>query len=221
MDTFLRTLSFLLLSTFTAVSFFYILIKQDLNGMKNEQTTQEKKDNSIVQNNIKLNTLNAPIEHYKERITKKPYGIKVSPGDSPVKPEKFSGYHTGTDFEILPGEEIIDVPVYAICDGPLILKRSVSGYGGALVQQCKLGDVNVTVIYGHIKLDSVKAKVKENIKKGERLGVLGKGYSAETGGERKHLHLGIHYGHDVNLLGYVKDYNELKKWLNPQIYLKS
>ena len=46
------------------------------------------------------------------------------------------GYHTGADFEALPGET--DVPVRAACTGPLVERKWVSGYGGVAVQRCTL-----------------------------------------------------------------------------------
>ena len=33
------------------------------------------------------------------RITKKPFGIFITTQNSPVQPERFSGYHTGVDVE--------------------------------------------------------------------------------------------------------------------------
>lgn len=49
------------------------------------------------------NILNIPLTDAAARITKKPFGIFITPQNSPVQPERFSGFHTGTDFEILPG----------------------------------------------------------------------------------------------------------------------
>lgn len=46
-----------------------------------------------------------PINSALERVTKKSFGIYVTPQSSPVSPEKFTGYHTGVDFEITPDEE--------------------------------------------------------------------------------------------------------------------
>ncbi|NTU99252.1 hypothetical protein HGA64_04600 [Candidatus Falkowbacteria bacterium] len=40
-----------------------------------------------------------PISDALSRVTKKPFGIKVSPKNSSVSPERFTGYHTGVDFE--------------------------------------------------------------------------------------------------------------------------
>lgn len=155
-----------------------------------------------------------PIKNAKARVTKKPFGLKVSPGHSPVSPERFSGYHAGVDFETTAAEQNQDVPVYALCGGSLLLKKWVSGYGGAAVERCRLSGQIVTVLYGHLKLASIKPKAGARLAVGAPIGILGKGYSAETDGERKHLHLGIHKGAPVNFLGYVKNKAELKDWLD-------
>ncbi|MFC1809964.1 M23 family metallopeptidase [Patescibacteria group bacterium] len=162
-----------------------------------------------------------PIENYTERVTKKPFGIKVSPDDSPVQPEKFTGFHTGVDFEIFENETDIDVDIFAICTGELILKRLVSGYGGVVMQKCEINEDDYTVLYGHLDLDSVEAEIGDSIKEADLIGVLGDGYSDETDGERKHLHLGIHKGLELELRGYVGSEEELEGWVDPLIILIS
>jgi hypothetical protein len=164
--------------------------------------------------------LGLPLDRALDRVTKKPFGIYVSPGHSPVSPEKFSGYHTGADFEILPGEENIDVSVSIVCAGKLLLKKYASGYGGVAVQSCKLEGQDVTIIYGHLRLSSITPIIGDQLKTGDHLGVLGKGYSVETDGERKHLHLGIHKGTAISILGYVQNSTDLSNWLDPLKYLK-
>ena len=161
-----------------------------------------------------------PLVRAREKVTKKPFGIKISPQDSPIQPERFSGYHTGVDYEIFPGEENTDVSVFAICSGNLLVKKTVLGYGGALVQKCNLENQAVTIIYGHIKLSSVKQKIGDYIAEGEELAILGRGYSAETDSERKHLHLGIHKGSAITLLGYVQNQADLADWIDFEAYLK-
>lgn len=168
---------------------------------------------------VDTKVLASPINDATSRVTKKPFGIKVSPASSPVQPERFSGYHTGVDFEILLGEDDPDVPILAVCEGTLIYKNYVSGYGGVLVERCKLDGQDVTVLYGHLRLSSIAKNVGENIKAGERVGVLGTGYGQETAGERKHLHLGIHKGTQVELKGYVQSQTELNQWLDAMKYL--
>lgn len=164
--------------------------------------------------------LGLPLDRTLDRVTKKPFGIYVSPMSSPVSPEKFTGYHTGADFEIFPGEENINVSVSVVCAGKLLLKKYASGYGGVAVQSCKLESQDVTIIYGHLRLSSITLKVGDQLKVGDTLGVLGKGYSTETDGERKHLHFGIHKGTAINILGYVQNSADLSNWLDPLKYLK-
>lgn len=159
-------------------------------------------------------TISPPLADAKSRITKKPFGIYITPKTSPVQPERFTGYHTGVDFETLPSEQNIDVPFMAICDGPLLIKKQAQGYGGVLVQQCTITGQPVTVIYGHIRLTSVTVTKGDQIAAGTQLGVLGTGFSTETDGERKHLHLGIHLGKAINILGYVQKQSDLTQWLD-------
>lgn len=163
--------------------------------------------------------LKLPLISASKRITKKPYGIKVSPRNSPVTPERFSGYHTGVDFEIFSGEENKPVPIYAICGGSLIYKKYVNGYGGVAVQSCQIGNQKVTIVYGHLKFASIISRMSSYLKSGDKIGILGKGYSRETNGERKHLHLGIHIGTSIDLRGYVKTKKELDGWINAAKYL--
>jgi murein DD-endopeptidase MepM/ murein hydrolase activator NlpD len=137
-----------------------------------------------------------------------------------VSPERFTGYHTGVDFEILPGEENIDVPISAICTGPLLIKRWANGYGGMVVQKCQLENQDITVVYGHLKITSVVINVNDTITAGEKIGILGKGYSTETDGERKHLHLGVHKGASPNTSGYIASSADLVNWIDITQYLK-
>lgn len=164
-------------------------------------------------------TIIEPINNAADRVSKKPFAIKISPSDSPISPEKFSGYHTGVDFEIFAEEKDSEINIYAICDGPLISKKFVSGYGGVAIQSCNLHDQDVTVIYGHLKLSSISAKLNQNLDQGQLIGILGQGFSEETDGERKHLHLGVHKGEEINLLGYVQTSNLLENWIDPLTYL--
>jgi murein DD-endopeptidase MepM/ murein hydrolase activator NlpD len=164
--------------------------------------------------------LTPPISSALTRVTKKPFGIKVSPGNSPISPERFSGFHTGVDFETFPDEQNIDVPIFTVCPGKLIYKNYVAGYGGVAVESCALENQPVTIIYGHLKLASIKIKTGQQLNAGDKIGVLGKGYSPETDGERKHLHLGIHKGTSINLLGYVQNLGDLNNWLDATKYLQ-
>lgn len=157
----------------------------------------------------------SPIAGGLSRVTKKPFGLHVTSKDSPVQPERFSGYHTGIDFETTLAEQDTEVVITAACDGTLLVRRTASGYGGVAVQSCRLDGRDVTVIYGHLRLASITAKIGADLKAGDRLGILGRGFSPETDGERKHLHLGIHVGSTVSLLGYVPTKAALVGWLDP------
>lgn len=160
-----------------------------------------------------------PLDRAAGRVTKKPFGVFITPQTSPVQPERFRGYHTGTDFEIFPEEVNADVPVRAVCDGKLAVKKSATGYGGVAVQNCKIDDQSVAVVYGHLKLTSISKKAGEDLDAGEAIGILGKEYSSETDGERKHLHLGIRKGSAINILGYVSSQSQLSGWLDPCQYI--
>lgn len=162
---------------------------------------------------------NLPINRAGERATKKPFGIFIRPQNSPVQPERFSGFHTGTDFETFPDEQDLDVPIYSITNGKIIIKKTAGGYGGILVQSAIINKNPVTIVYGHLNLASINKKVGDSLIAGEQIGFLGKGYSAQTDGERKHLHLGIHKGASVNILGYVQNEDQLSDWIDPMSVL--
>jgi murein DD-endopeptidase MepM/ murein hydrolase activator NlpD len=156
-----------------------------------------------------------PLDRAAERVTKKPFGIYITPKTSPVQPERFQGYHTGTDFEIFAEELDADVPIHAICSGKIAVKRSASGYGGVLVHSCVLENQPITVVYGHLKLASIKKSAGDTLNAGDEIGILGKAYSSETDGERKHLHLGMSKGSATNILGYVSSQSQLSGWIDP------
>lgn len=197
-----------------SVSYFVFHQKAIAPTLPQELTNNNQNNQIVASTPSKVNEIVEPIAGAMSRVTKKPFGIKISLKDSPVQPERFSGYHTGVDFETTEVEQNIEVPIYAICSGPLVLKKYATGYGGVAVQSCQIEKNEVTVIYGHLRLASITQKIKQEIKAGEQIGFLGKGYSTETDGERKHLHLGIHYGEQVILLGYVQKQSELSAWLD-------
>lgn len=162
---------------------------------------------------------NTPLDRAKERVSKKSFGIFITPQTSPVQPEKFHGYHTGTDFEIFPEELSAEVKIQAVCSGKLEMKKYATGYGGVAVESCILDNQPITVIYGHLRFSSIAVSPGADLKAGDTIGVLGDAYSVETSGERKHLHLGFHKGTSVNILGYVQNKAELSAWLDPCTYV--
>ena len=154
-----------------------------------------------------------PAPEFKNRITKKPFGILIDPQTSPVQPEKFSGYHTGVDIEF---EDVNNaVPVVAVADGRVLNSTQAEGYGGVVTIQHTINNQNIIGIYGHLKIDSLP-KVGAIISAGEQIGTLGEGGSKDTDGERKHLHFGLGKTNDIK--GYVNSKKELEQWFDPVIF---
>lgn len=150
-----------------------------------------------------------PIADFTNRITKKPFGIYITPATSPVQPERFTGYHTGTDIEY---QDVGgDVPVYAISDGTIVLSKTASGYGGVFLLEIA---GNHTILYGHIRPSSLP-KVGTQVKKGDQLAVLGTGYSSEADGERRHLHFAVLSTNRLDIKGYVQNKSQLSGWIDP------
>jgi dienelactone hydrolase len=192
----------------------------DHNITQNSATAWERTIN-FFRDNLGLENpeLALPLGRPEERIIKKNFGTYVTPESSPVEDEKFRGYHTGVDWEVFPEEIGNEVEVKAVCSGQLADKSYVSGYGGVAVQDCELNDEPVTVIYGHLDLASIAFGINEQIGAGQVLGALGEHKSQETDGERKHLHLGIRKGSEVNFQGYVDSEDKLSAWLDPCDYV--
>jgi dienelactone hydrolase len=148
------------------------------------------------------------------RVTLKPFGIRIDPATSPVQPEKFSGYHTGADFELKEGEDPHAFRIPAICEGPVVSARTATGYGGVMVQRCTIDGQEVTVLYGHLDASSLPA-LNTVLRRTDPVGRLGKGFSSETDDERPHLHLSVHKGTAVELRGYVQKEADLSGWIDP------
>jgi hypothetical protein len=53
------------------------------------------------------------------------------------------------------------------------------------------------------------------VRQGELVGNLGKGYSSQTDGERKHLHLAFLKGDQLDFRGYVQKETDLSRWSDP------
>ena len=153
-----------------------------------------------------------PVNEFKERITKKPFGIYVTPANSPVQPENFNGYHTGVDVEY---EDVDDVVIVrAVTAGKVVSAKWVSGYGGVLILRHEINGEELLVLYGHLDPD-LMITINAEVLAGQQIGVLGEGGTNETDGERKHLHLSFIKGTEVNLRGYVSSESELNAWYDP------
>lgn len=158
------------------------------------------------------NMLTEPVTGFRDRVTKKPFGIFITPTSSPIQPEKFHGYHAGTDAEY--GDVTTTVPVYAVQNGTIVYSGYVSGYGGVLVLTGNVNNQNVRFLYGHLNPAQL-LPINTIVNAGQQIGILGIGYSKETDYERRHLHFTIIKGTKIDFRGYVQDKNELTKWLDP------
>jgi murein DD-endopeptidase MepM/ murein hydrolase activator NlpD len=172
------------------------------NNVNQGQITEPSNKNNLVE----------PIAEFKQRITKKFFGTYVTPQDSPVQPERFKGYHTGVDVEYADATGTVDV--LAIADGVIKYSGWVSGYGGVEIISLKINAKNYMVLYGHLKPSSL-LKAGTEVVKSQKIAVLGKGYSTETDGERRHLHFSIYPGMALNFKGYVQTQAELSNWVDP------
>lgn len=152
-----------------------------------------------------------PIAEFRERMTKKFFGTYITPANSPVTPERFTGYHTGVDVEY--ADVNSDVPVFAIADGIIIASEYASGYGGVMVIKHEISGKTLYAVYGHLKPISM-LKTGTNVTQGRKIGVLGTGYSSETDGERRHLHFAIAKTNTIT--GYTSSKSELNSnWIDP------
>lgn len=188
---------------------------KNTNATNTQPTTQPQKSTATA------STIFVPIAGFFDRITKKPFGIYITPKTSPVQPERFTGYHTGADAETTSTEQTVDVPIYSIANGTVTYTGYVNGYGGVVIIYYTINGESMTALYGHLRFASVTIKKNESVTAGERFAVLGTGYSTETNGERKHLHFGLLPRHVINYKGYVQTKAGLSAWLDPVMWLKS
>lgn len=159
----------------------------------------------------------APVADFKSRITKKFFGTFVTPQNSPVSPEKFRGFHTGVDVEY--GDITAKDSVKAVASGQIIYSGFVSGYGGFIAQQISLNNEPYIAIYGHLRPSSL-VKKGTTPSAGDPIGVLGTAYSAETNGERRHLHFALLKGTKLDFRGYVQSQSDLSLWSDPLLFYK-
>lgn len=190
-------------------SIFYVIAKQpDLD----EATYQAFLENLELHVAEGPATLVPPIAEFTTRITKKPFGIYITPETSPVQPERFIGWHTGADVEY--GDVAEAVPVYAIAPGHVVLARIAGGYGGVVAIQHEIRGEPVVGIYGHLQPASLPP-LGQVVSAGDEIGLLGEGETAATDGARKHLHFALRRGAAVDIRGYVAEEKDLHSWYNP------
>ena len=153
-----------------------------------------------------------PVENFTARITKKSFGIYITPDTSPVQPDRFTGFHAGIDAEY--DDVSGDVPVRAIAAGRVMVSQFVRGYGGVVVIEHTLNGQTLQALYGHLDSASMVSSGSE-VSPGETLGILGEGGTEETDGARKHLHFALLKSEKLDLRGYVREEQELSGWHNP------
>jgi len=116
-----KILSIIFASLLAVILVILVVFILNLDKALKKQNRQKPTNNSTTQPNQSAQkpALSEPISNTKSRVTKKPFGIYITPQTSPVQPEKFTGYHTGTDFETTSQEADAVVPVYAACTGKM------------------------------------------------------------------------------------------------------
>lgn len=153
-----------------------------------------------------------PVADFHNRITKKLFGTYITPSNSPVQPERFTGYHAGVDVEY--DDVTSDVAVHAIANGRVVYAGWVSGYGGVTLLQHTIEGIPHLVVYGHLRPSSLLA-VNTEVTQDQQIGLLGTAYSQETDGERRHLHFAVLRGIVVDLRGYSSTQAGLGNWIDP------
>lgn len=170
---------------------------------------------------VSTNGLALPLDNVANRPTPLHFGLHVTPDpeQNPIDPpERFTGYHAAVDFEVSADELETEVPVYAVCRGRVVYSGFAEGYGGVLVHRCRIEGEDVTVLYGHLSQEGLPAE-GATVKPGQRLGVLAAARSTDSGDTRKHLHLGIRKGRELDLRGYVQTEEELLEFHDPALIL--
>lgn len=211
--------NFIMIKSLKYISIFSFVFLLSSCGLSDSQPIMQNVNNLSVNQNEQLKDqfeIISPVAEFNSRITKKPFGIFITQKDSPIQPERFTGYHTGIDVEYEDVES--EVKVFAIADGVVEHSGWVSGYGGVLAIRHFIDGKTYLAIYGHLNPDSL-IKNGTEVLAGEQIGVLGQGFSHETDNERKHLHFALYTGSDINLRGYVSNIEQLSAWIDPQILL--
>jgi murein DD-endopeptidase MepM/ murein hydrolase activator NlpD len=185
------------------------------------QTTPTSTESSTVTTPVP--TVFYPLPNYAARVTKRAYGqyFTVNQADNLPCGGHFGGYHNGDDLEITSDELDTEVPVFAIAAGQVRQLSRVGGYGGLLIIEYNLGGQVVTANYGHVDLTQPKVTTGQTVTAGQIVGYLGANCSAETDGERKHLHFSVHKGATIDVKGYVQKQSDLDNWINPAEFLNN
>lgn len=188
--------------------------QENQNNQKNSDDTDAENDSTDNVDNseesqaeeVKEAAVVLPVQEYAKRRTLKTYGEYIS--------DRFQGYHVGDDIEFTDVTE--DVPVRAIAGGTVEYASTASGYGGVIIIRHDIEGQVVRAVYGHVDMTNASVGVGDAVEKGQTIAQLGEHETAETDGERKHLHFALYTGDRVELAGYTGSASSLEQWLNPQ-----
>lgn len=120
--------------------------------------------------------------------------------------EYFAGaYHLGKDIMISashPSHAQINDPVYAVCDGEVVLINASDSWGKgncAVLVRHQFGAGAVVACYGHLQTGSLTRSSRQTVQAGGELGRIGQW--VVRGKSMPHLHFGVHPGElaSVNL----------------------
>ena len=173
-----------------------------------------------------------PIDGYYDRQTVKQFGTYVDQAFLANHPNefrdngypKFTGYHAAADVDYTaPDQQNRDIEVRAIAAGTVVYQASVTGYGGVIVIRHQPPDLpdTITSLYGHVRLSDSPVKVGQTVAAGQPIANLGTAFGPETGGERRHLHFGIHRGTELDLAGHEPTQAVLtSQWDDPNVWLR-
>jgi len=78
----------------------------------------------------------------------------------------------------------------------------------------KISGTYVTVLYGHVDFKGIPQK-GDTVTAGQTIGLLAPARSYASDGNRKHLHLGIHKGKEIDFRGYVANKAGLDSYIDP------
>lgn len=193
----------------------YVVYQNEGHEYGPQWTNFMQKTTAFLQTNL-LPAATQPLSLYDvHRVTKKSFGSFITPATSLIPNDRFTGYHTGADFEVLANEDEQTMVVQAVCAGTIKRADWVSGYGGVIVQSCTLYNEPITVLYSHLNQATFTVQTGDRVTTGTPLASLGKGNTSQTDNERAHLHLSAHKGADVVLAGYTATKDGLVNWIDP------
>lgn len=153
-----------------------------------------------------------PVPRFRDHITKKSFGMYITPDTSPIADDRFTGFHAGVDAEFT--DATAAIPVTAIADGTVTFAGWLKGYGGVIVVRHSIAGSPAYALYGHLDAASL-VSAGSRVRAGERLGLLGDDHSVQTDGVRKHLHFAIYTGETMDYRGYVPHQEDLAPWMDP------